>query len=171
MTEQQYEKISKPFRVSERRKQALILSNRMATLLVYAAYPAALVVAYQYSFRHLLISILVPGAAFILLSAFRSWYHAPRPYEKLSIDPIIKKDTKGKSFPSRHVFSAFMIDMVIFSVSKPIGIIYLFLAILIGIVRVIGGVHFPKDVIAGAVCGIAGWFAGNGMISLVMAFL
>ena len=134
MTEQQYEKISKPFRVSERRKQALILSNRMATLLVYAAYPAALVAAYQYSFRHLLISILVPGAAFILLSAFRSWYHAPRPYEKLSIDPIIKKDTKGKSFPSRHVFSAFMIDMVIFSVSKPIGIIYLFLAILIGIV-------------------------------------
>ena len=114
MTEQQYEKISKPFRVSERRKQALILSNRMAALLVYAAYPAALVAAYQYSFRHLLISILVPGAAFILLSAFRSWYHAPRPYEKLSIDPIIKKDTKGKSFPSRHVFSAFMIDMVIF---------------------------------------------------------
>ena len=52
---------------------------------------------------------VVPAVSFLLVSAFRKHYNAKRPYELYGFVPLIKKETKGKSFPSRHVFSIFVI--------------------------------------------------------------
>ena len=73
--------------------------------------------------------------------------------------PIIEKNKKGESMPSRHVFSAFIIGMAFLYIGEiPLGII----GLIIAIVRVISGVHFPKDVIVGALvgilCGAVGFF-------------
>lgn len=56
--------------------------------------------------------------------------------------------------PSRHVFSAFIIGMAYLYVSIPMGIVIMMIGVLLATVRVIAGVHFPKDVIAGAAIGI-----------------
>ena len=75
----------------------------------------------------------------------------PRPYEKFEVPPVIKKDTKGQSFPSRHVFSAAMIAMT-FLLMSPwswLGAVFLFVSIVLAVVRVVSGVHFISDVIAG----------------------
>lgn len=168
MNEQLYEKLSAPFCRNEKYARILIYTNKILTASVYLAYPVALYAAYRQSFAQLLMSIVIPGIFFVLLSMFRDRYNASRPYEKLDIEPIIKKDTKGHSFPSRHVFSAFMIDMVIFSLSKAAGIVYFIISVLIACIRVIGGVHFPKDVIAGAFSGIIGWFIGYGLFRMIL---
>ena len=97
--------------------------------------------------------ILVPALFFVLLSKFREKINAKRPYELYGFKPLIKKDTKGLSFPSRHVFSIFVIGGSIWVINKILGTIILIMGLLLAIIRVITGVHFPKDVIAGAFIG------------------
>lgn len=104
--------------------------------------------------------MLVPGIAFVLLSFFRDKYNAPRPYETLDIDPLIRKNTKGHSFPSRHVFSFAVIACAFWYVNPVIGAISMCGAVLMALIRVLGGVHFPRDVIAGLAAGIGAGILG-----------
>lgn len=155
MTREQYEKLSKPFRNHEMERNVILTMDKILTVLIFAAYPVLLVwLWYEMPIKELLKCIFVPGVSFLLVSAFRALYSAPRPYEKLDIQPLIPKETKGKSFPSRHVFSTFMIGMTFFYVYKPLGIGIGIIGLLMGFIRVAGGVHFPKDVAAGAIIGI-----------------
>lgn len=104
--------------------------------------------------------ILTPFTSFILVSVIRKCIDAKRPYEKYDIKPLFIKDTKGESMPSRHVFSITIIAMCWLYVSVPIGSIMLALVIIMAVSRVLAGVHFVRDVLAGfavgILCGIAG---------------
>ena len=62
--------------------------------------------------------------------------------------------------PSRHVFSAFVIGMAFLHMNIVLGIIILIIGCLMAVIRVIVGVHFPRDVIAGAVIGILSGIIG-----------
>lgn len=95
-------------------------------------------------------SILVPGVSFVAVSLFRKAISAPRPYEVFGFVPALDKDTVGKSFPSRHVFSIFMISMTFLQSSVLMAVVISVLGICLAIIRVVGGVHFIKDVVAGA---------------------
>ena len=59
--------------------------------------------------QELIIYLAIPGISFVAVSIFRKCYNAKRPYEIYDFKPLIPKDTIGKSFPSRHVFSIFVI--------------------------------------------------------------
>ena len=98
--------------------------------------------------------ILVPALGFVLLTLVRKWINQPRPYETWGIVPLLDKDSSGNSMPSRHVFSATIISMACFHASLPVGLILLVLSALLGLVRVLGGVHYPKDVLVGYACGL-----------------
>lgn len=104
--------------------------------------------------------IAVPAVSFIVLSVLRDRYNAPRPYEKYNFKPLIPKDTHGKSFPSRHVFSIFICaGAVNYIYPVSVAAVYI-MGVLLAVIRVITGVHFPKDVIAGALAGILCSIAG-----------
>ena len=106
--------------------------------------------------------ILVPAAGFVAVSLLRRCLGAKRPYEKYAFTPLLKKDTKGNSFPSRHVFSNIIIAMAVLSVWVPGGILLMVCGAFLAVLRVITGVHFPRDVIAGGVIavvmGVLGFF-------------
>lgn len=104
--------------------------------------------------------ILVPMLSFLGVSFFRGKYNAKRPYEVYGFSPLIPKDTRGKSFPSRHVFSIYVIGSTIFWVFPKVGIGVLMAGVLLAVLRVVFGVHFPKDVLVG---GILGMICGIGM--------
>lgn len=62
--------------------------------------------------------------------------------------------------PSRHTACAFIIAMTFMYVSIPLGIAYLIISALIMISRVLAGVHFISDVIAGmAISLLYGYFS------------
>lgn len=154
MTKQQYEKISAPFRKNERTVKGIIYLDQGITLGIFGAYPLLILCLFFAKSPKCLPCLLIPAVSFLLVSAFRSFYSAKRPYELLDITPLIHKDTVGKSFPSRHVFSVFLIGMTFYYVKKPFGIIIGIMGVLMACIRVVGGVHFPRDVAAGALIGI-----------------
>ena len=100
------------------------------------------------------IYLFIPASGFVILSFLRKKINAPRPYEVWEIVPLLDRDSPGKSMPSRHVFSATIISMACMHASLSVGVILLVLSALLGLVRVSGGVHYPKDVVVGYICGL-----------------
>lgn len=162
MTKEAYLKITEPFRKNPKLAKLLQFLNKLFTGYVYLLYPAFLLFLLLQKNTFFLSALRVPSLSFAAVSIFRDKYNAPRPYEKFDTPPILKKDTKGHSFPSRHVFSIFMIAMTIFYVYPSVGILLFFLGIGLALIRVFGGVHEPRDVIAGAftgiICGLLGYY-------------
>lgn len=154
MTREFYEKISAPFRKSRHGALILKILNDALTGITFLSYPALLCVLLFRRDGRILEAILVPGTAFLLLSIFRRIVNTKRPYELLEIDPLISREGRGKSFPSRHSFSIFVIAGTFLNIFPPAGVLFLFFGILLAAIRVIGGVHFPRDVIVGAIVGI-----------------
>ena len=160
ITKETYEKITGSLRKSPRKVKAIKLLNNGLTLLVYFMYPSLLLLlAYQQDVR-LWRVVLTPSISFVLVSIFRYYLNFQRPYEVLDIDPLMYKDTKGKSFPSRHIFSVFVIAMVFCYISLPVGLALIVIGLFLAVVRVLGGVHFPIDVIAGGITGILSGIIG-----------
>lgn len=154
-----YTRITRGVAGNDRRTKALITSNRILTYLFYIAYPLLLIWIFIFRKNFFWKALLVPAVSFLILSVFRRLINRKRPYESWPIHALIHKDTRGKSMPSRHLFSSAVIAMVFLYVNPLAGIIALILSGLDGVIRVIGGVHYPTDVIAGFACGIiAGCF-------------
>ncbi len=163
MTDEQYRRISAPFR-SANAARALGLADRGLALLCYVTYPLCLLRLAVLKDARVLPAVIVPGVSFVVVSLFRRFYPAPRPYEALDIDPILHKDTEGRSFPSRHVFSAFVIAMTYLWLCPAMGVLFLLLGAALAFCRVVGGVHFPRDVLAGAAIGILSGVIGYWII-------
>lgn len=164
MTEQHYETMTRPFRDDPNAALWLVWADKALTAVGYLAYPLLLVlVALAGSWDHLARFIAVPALGFVFLSVFRAFYNAPRPYEVLAIEPLIPKETIGKSFPSRHAFSLMMIACSWLAWNAPFGAVLVICACALAAIRVIGGVHFPRDVVAGvafaAACAFVGYVA------------
>ena len=130
--------------------------NRFMTVVMPIVYLTLLATTYfQEGFgKQILIYVFIPATGFVILSLLRKKINAPRPYEEWTIKPLLDRDSPGQSMPSRHVFSATIISMACLHASLSVGVILLVLSALLGLVRVLGGVHFPKDVVIGYICGL-----------------
>ncbi len=131
----------------------IIWADRIITGLTVIAYILVLVLFYNEGIMELVKAVAVPGVSFVLVSIFRYFYNAPRPYEVMDVTPMNNKKTKGKSMPSRHTFSIFVIAMTIFYFDYRLGICFLFAGVVLAILRVVERVHFVRDVVVGAILG------------------
>lgn len=160
MTVKQYEKLTAPLRRLKCCPSLLAWVNRLTTVAIFLSYPLFLLLRLLAKDEMLVYYVAIPAASFLLVTLIRAWLNFPRPYEKLALVPLIHKSTKGKSFPSRHVFSAMMIALTVLTVYPVWGGCLVGVSLLIALCRVLAGVHFPMDVIAGMGCAIAGaiWY-------------
>lgn len=132
-----------------------ILTQKLCELAVYVIYPLFLAVLIFNQNDFWWKSALVCGISFVAVSLLRLRINAERPYEKYDFSPLIKKESRGRSFPSRHAFSAAIIAFNIGAVCLPLGIAVGVIALVIAFLRVVLGVHFIKDVVFGIIAGIA----------------
>ena len=130
--------------------------NRLMTVVMPIVYLTLLVATYlqQGLGKQVGIYLFIPASGFVILSFLRKKINAPRPYEEWDIKPLLDRDSPGQSMPSRHVFSATIISMACLHASLSVGVILLVFSALLGLVRFLGGVHFPKDVVVGYICGL-----------------
>ncbi len=164
MTKENYIKMTQPFRENPEMAKGIHIANKLCTGIMYVAYPVLILYLFMQKDEVVLRAILVPAISFVLLSVSRYFINRKRPYEAFEIPPVISKDTKGKSFPSRHVFSATMIAMT-FLMTSPwawIGLMFLVVSCLLAVVRVVSGVHYISDVLAGIIVAVVA--AGIGYI-------
>lgn len=142
---------NKPFLLS-----LLRAFNRFMTVVMPIVYLTLLATTYLQEGlgKQIWMYVFVPASGFVILSLLRKKLNAPRPYEVWEIVPLLDRDSPGQSMPSRHVFSATIISMACLHASLSVGFILLVFSALLGLVRVLGGVHFPKDVVVGYICAL-----------------
>lgn len=119
-------------------------------LTVLAGYPILLIYTFFVKQEMFFKTLFVPAAVFLLITLLRKAIKEQRPYDKFKTAPVIAKESKPDSMPSRHTASAFIIATAFMSVNIYAGISYMLIALLISLSRICAGVHYVKDVIAGA---------------------
>ena len=125
--------------------------SALTVLAAAAAFIAMGTLAYLESAVILAEYLAILALPFISVSLIRKQINAPRPYELYGF-PEKPPHKGGGSFPSRHVFSAFLIGTLGLFLS-PLFVILLILGVSLAISRVLLGIHFIRDTVAGALLG------------------
>jgi len=94
-------------------------------------------------------------ARLVITEVIKYFYHSVRPYLVLdNVRKLIAENKNFQSFPSGHTAIFFAIAMAIFYFNRKWGIIAFVVAVLVGLSRIYVGVHWPIDILAGALIGI-----------------
>ena len=125
MTPEQYRKIRDGLDARPTLRQLVLFCNHWLPAVPFVCYPVLLVILNVQWFALLRVgsaaaldfmqqiarAILVPGITFWFGTALRARLDRPRPYEQPGFVPLVAKETKGHSFPSRHALSAAVLAM------------------------------------------------------------
>lgn len=154
MKRETYVRMMKGIKAHPKAVNLICKGNSILTSVVYAIYLLFMFWLLIDKNENFLRILCTTAVSFVIVSIFRKIFNRPRPYEKFGETSVIPKEKKGNSFPSRHVFSAFVIAGSFCFVNLWLGGTLLVVATGIAILRVVGGVHFPIDVIVGAFVGV-----------------
>lgn len=112
---------------------------------------------YNYrKYREMVLVSLFAGVAsrFIIGEVIRFLWFRPRPFVSLNFIPLVEKSASEASFPSGHALFYFAVATSVYLYNKKLGIIFYVASFLICISRVFVGIHWPSDILAGALIGI-----------------
>ena len=149
--------------------RAMRLVGAFAVLFTVAVFGHILAVSLIGSVKEGVKLLMVSAVPFILVSVMRRALNWQRPYQVYDLSSVgieRPKDKNGSSFPSRHVFSSFLIGVLALEFSLPLGIAVLLLGVLLAICRVALAIHFVKDVVFGAILGTV-----SGLIGLFSIYM
>ncbi len=155
MTEQKYKKMIECIKDKKTAFALLEFLYKRLPVLVLLCYPVMLLVKALQGFdKDFWLMLCVPAGVLVAVTAVRKLIDRQRPYEKFMTPPLFDRDGKRQSFPSRHTASAFIIAMSGFVLNMWLGIALLTVACVIGATRVLSGVHYITDVLAGAILSV-----------------
>ncbi len=92
-------------------------------------------------------------ARFGAVEIIRFFYHRPRPFLTLHAHQLLSESSW--SFPSGHATFFFALAMAVYLYNKKWGIGFFVAATIVAVSRVIAGVHYPSDILGGALLGVA----------------
>jgi undecaprenyl-diphosphatase len=94
----------------------------------------------------------------LITEIIRFFYYRPRPFLILNTSPLINHDISS-SFPSGHMTFYFVLALTIFFLlSRKWGCFFIISVISTGLARVLAGVHWYSDIIAGIAIAILCYF-------------
>ena len=149
-------------------------NKRIGSTLRFVGYLAVVLSAVAYAVR--LLSFFTAGgvmaaqlAAFVVTTAVpfaavsivRRLINAPRPYENLTFYEVKPKDKCGQGFPSRHVFSIFLIAASVVLWRPYVAVVLAFLGVALAVSRVLLGIHYVRDTVCGAILGTVSGIIGS----------
>ena len=102
--------------------------------------------------------LLVAGASAIIArfgitELIRLFYHHPRPFAELPGVHALFTDNAW-SFPSGHATFFFALATAVYLYNRKWGIAFFVSAVLVTTGRIAAGVHYPSDILGGALVGI-----------------
>ncbi len=90
--------------------------------------------------------------AWVISHFLKILFHTPRPFVEFSNVHNLISET-GFAFPSGHATFYMALALAIFLTHKKAGYWFIFFVFLIGLARIIVGVHFPVDILGGFILG------------------
>lgn len=158
-----YAGLSRPFRERNRVLNACIFTEKVLVGVSSAAYLITVLYTFfalEITKKSLLAVLVCPAFCLVVVSLLRKIIKRKRPYEK-GIDPLVKKDAFGNSFPSRHTACACVIAATVLPYSPVAGGVMFAVSAWIAFFRFLFGHHYFTDLFFGALLGIAfgaiGW--------------
>jgi len=97
----------------------------------------------------LIFAVILLPLSYIVAKIVSHFYFDPRPFVLGNFTPLIPH-MPDNGFPSDHTLLGAAIAFAIFHFNKKLGILLFFLALLVGVSRVLAGVHHTAD-IAGSI--------------------
>ena len=94
------------------------------------------------------------AARFGIVVLIRLFYYHPRPFLALQNVRQLLDHNTDSSFPSGHMAFYFAMAMVLYRYDKKAGITAFALSGLMGFARIFVGIHWPLDIVIGAVVGL-----------------
>jgi undecaprenyl-diphosphatase len=128
-----------------------------ADYLLYIVLGAALIILFIKRTRLMGVGIAVSVfiSRIIITEPMKQIFHHARPYVVLeNVRKLVTESGDYLSFPSGHAAIFFAIATAIFLFNRKLGIFSFSIALLVAVSRVYVGVHWPIDVVGGALVGI-----------------
>lgn len=79
-----------------------------------------------------------------------------RPFVTYDFIPLVYVAANEKAFPSDHATVAFFVAFLLLFYRRNLGILFIVLASLVSVARIVAGVHYPVDIVGGMVLGLLG---------------
>jgi undecaprenyl-diphosphatase len=96
-------------------------------------------------------------ARFGIVELIRFFCEKSRPFVENNVN-LLLTHSATPSFPSGHAAFFFALSTVVYLYNKKTGLLFLLASFLISVSRVFAGIHWPSDILAGALIGvIVGW--------------
>lgn len=135
---------------------SLVIAAAFLTLfLYYDGVPGFLNVS-KFTWRKIAVISLTGVIALSVASLAKDLFLVARPYVQLhDIQPLFQLGMYD-SFPSGHATFFAALAVAVWHYHHRLGFLYMLAAVVIGISRIVAGVHFPVDIIAGLALGGGG---------------
>ena len=93
----------------------------------------------------------------VIVEIIRFFWGRPRPFLENNINLLLTHSATS-SFPSGHAAFYFALATAVYFYNKKSGLFFFLAAFLISFFRVFAGLHWPSDILTGAIVGIfSGW--------------
>ncbi|MDO9490615.1 phosphatase PAP2 family protein [Acetobacterium sp.] len=148
------------FNMHGHRKSWLDWCMLFFTQLGSGSFAMVVAVILYFSGYHLLAYAFVFGtlSLWLVVEFIKVLIHRTRPYKKIENSRIVGSQAKGSSFPSGHTSQAFFMATFLlpyYHANFFIWLVVYLMAFLVGITRIYVGMHYPRDVLGGAILGTA----------------
>jgi undecaprenyl-diphosphatase len=96
---------------------------------------------------------LISAFSWVTAVLIKTLHFTERPYLNKKTKALLKKKKDDPAFPSGHAAPLFATGTIIFYFSPIFGSVVLVMGLMVGICRIITGLHWPIDIVGGAVLG------------------
>ncbi|MBI4153640.1 phosphatase PAP2 family protein [Candidatus Woesebacteria bacterium] len=103
-------------------------------------------------------AVLAVALAWGIAQVVKGLFPTIRPFELNDLTPLVLLPRNDGAFPSGHAAAAFALATTIWLHDKKVGWAFVIGALIVGVARVWGNVHYPIDILGGAVLGVAAAF-------------
>lgn len=103
------------------------------------------------SVSDLIVVIITAGTTWAVATYLKLFFHTLRPFEVFPIVTLVEQN--GFAFPSGHSAFFMAIASSLWFYHKRLSIFFGISAVVIGVSRIIAGIHFPIDILGGLALG------------------
>jgi len=106
------------------------------------------------AFRCVICAVVAAAISMAVLFALNSLFFRPRPFTSQAVRLLFYHNTDS-ALPSNAATLAFALAFAVVFYKRKLGAVMLVLACYVGLARTMAGVHYPLDVITGALLGLS----------------